>query len=140
MNKIGSIIIVIAIVGVVAGLMIVGYRDEKKDDAAKERVVQMSKDRSNYVLKDLAWFEREGNQMGYDKDKPIFVKIPMIVDYSKAGSFYVIDDKCKNWVELHFSDSSYRKQVENYYYDKQAFYAYCQVKSGMLYLVMADLQ
>jgi len=140
-NTIIVSLIVIAIVGVIAGLMIVGYRDEKKDDAAKERVEQMSKDRSNYVLKDLAWFEREAKgQMGYDNDNPVFVKIAMIVDYYKAGTFYVIDDKCKNWTELHFSDSSYRDQVEEYYYDNQAFYAYCQVKAGMLYLVMADLQ
>ncbi len=134
-------VVVTAIIIVILSLMYKGYKIDKSEKATKQKIEQMAKDRSNYVLKDLSWFEHEAKgKMGFDKEKPVFVKIPMFVDSYHSGTFYVADDKCKNNIPLHFDDWSYKDKVEDFYYANKAFYGYCKVSSGMLYIEMVDLK
>ncbi len=101
-------------------------------------------DRTNpasYILKDLKWYEIYGKQMGMGDTNMALVKIPMKIHYYGGGTCEVWDSSNHNtYVNLHWTDTNIGDQLKDLAYNEHAFMAYCEIKSGMLYVNFIDFK
>lgn len=96
---------------------------------------------SSYHHKDLRWFETYGKQMGFSETGISLVKIPMKIHYLNGGTCEVYDNSNHyDWINLHWTDYNIGDQLKDLYYENRAFIAYCEIKSGMLYVNFIDFE
>ena len=96
---------------------------------------------SSYQLKDLKWFETYAKTMGFNETGMSLVKIPMKIHYYSGGTCEVYDNSNHyDWINLHWTNSNIGNQLKDLYYEDRAFVAYCEIKSGMLYVNFIDFK
>lgn len=127
----------VVLVGLGIGL-IVGFRDMKKDKALQAQAEEKKYDKSDYVTKDLRWYQTYGKSMGMNYlYEPVLVRIPNVRVFDIEDQR--LDDGTTTW-SVHFSykDTNILNRLRDLYYSKARFTIYCSIEAGMLYVLMID--
>ena len=128
----------VVLVGLGIGL-IVGFRDMKKDKALQAQAEEKKYDKSNYVTKDLRWFETYGKSMGMKyRTDPVLIRIPNVRVFDIED--HRLDDGTTTWsVQFSYKDTNILNRLRDLYYAKARFTIYCSVELGTLNILMIDL-
>ena len=118
--------------------LIVGFQEDKKDKALQAQVEEKKYDKSNYVTKDLRWYQTYGKSMGMKYlYEPVLIRIPNVRVFDIEDCR--LDDGTTTW-SVHFSykDTNMLNRLRDLYYSKARFTIYCSIEAGILTVLMID--
>lgn len=118
--------------------LIMECRDGKKDRALQAQLEEKMSDKSNYVTKDLRWYQTYGKSMGMKyRTDPVLIRIPNVRVFDIDDRR--LDDGTTTW-SVHFSykDTNMLNRLRDLYYSKARFTIYCSIEAGILTVLMID--
>ena len=118
--------------------LILECRDGKKDRALQAQLEEKMSDKSNYVTKDLRWYQTYGKSMGMKyRTDPVLIRIPNVRVFDIEDRR--LDDGTTTW-SVHFSykDTNILNRLRDLYYSKARFTIYCSIEAGILTVLMID--
>lgn len=113
-------------------------QEDKEEKALIAQAEEMKYDKSNYVTKDLRWFETYGKSMGMKyRTDPVLIRIPNVRVFDIEDRR--LDDGTTTW-SVHFSykDTNILNRLRDLYYAKARFTIYCSIEAGILTVLMID--
>lgn len=118
--------------------LILECRDSKKDKALQAQLEEKMSDKSNYVTKDLRWFETYGKGMGMNyRTDPVLIRIPNVRVFDIKD--HLLDDGTTiSKPKFHYKDTNMLNRLKDLYAAKARFTIYCSIEVGMLTVLMID--
>ena len=118
--------------------LIMECRDGKKDRALQAQLEEKMSDKSNYVTKDLRWYQTYGKSMGMKyRTDPVLIRIPNVRVSDIEG--HRLDDGTTTWsVQFSYKDTNILNRLRDLYYAKARFTIYCSIEAGILTVLMID--
>ena len=119
--------------------LILECRNDKKDKALQAQLEEKISDKSNYVTKDLRWFETYGKSIvntDYKTD-PLLIRIPNVRVFDIKD--HLLDDGTNHlYVKFRYKDTNILNRLKDLYYAKARFTIYCSIEAGILTVLMID--
>ena len=133
-------LIVFAVLGCFGIGLIMERQNDKKDKALQAQLEEKISDKSNYVTKDLRWFETYGKSIvntDYKTD-PLLIRIPNVRVFDIKD--HLLDDGTTiSKPKFRYKDTNILNRLKDLYYAKARFTIYCSVELGTLKVLMIDL-
>ena len=131
-------LVTFAVLGCFGIGLIMECQNSKKEKALQAQLEEKISDKSNYVTKDLRWFETYGKSMGMEyRTDPVLIRIPNVRVFDIKD--HLLDDGTTiSKPTFHYKDTNMLNRLKDLYAAKARFTIYCSIEVGMLYVLMID--